>query len=477
MAVLNKQSIVKEALARQIKPVAKPIVLAENFPKQNAFINDTNRYIAAQCSRRAGKTNGLAYRFFKAMEKYPKSQCIYLGLTRDSAKGAMWPVLQEINDKYQLGCDFVESKLTMKHPNGAVLILLGADMPNYIKRLRGRKFPGVAIDEAQDFGGHLESLIDDVLTPAIADYSDGWLAVTGTPGPVPQGLFFDITCHSKYGFSLHKWTLYDNPNMPNPQEVVRDLKIRKEWSEDNPTLKREWLNEWVLDVQSLWVRYSEKLNDFSSMPTGTGYKWNYILGVDIGFKDADAIAVVAWSEKSPETYLIEEVITRKQGISSLIAQIDALQKKYDAYKIVMDEGGLGKKIAEDIRQRFGCPIEPADKVRKQDNVELLNDSLRLGKFKAKKDSQFALDSYMVQIDWDKSTPKHIQIKKTFHSDIIDAVLYAFRDSYAYTHRPEPEKPKPGTKEWADQQHSEMFEAELEGLLEEQDFIKKYGGGY
>lgn len=463
----SKTGILVEAIARQTaQSNIKVIELNENFPNQNAFINDPARYISAQCSRRAGKTNGLAYRFFKTMEKYPKSQCVYLGLTRDSAKGAMWPVLQEINDRYDLNCKFIESKLTMTHPNGAKLIILGADMPNYAKRLKGRKYPGVAVDEAQDFGSHIEYIIDDVLTPAISDYVDGWVAITGTPGPVPQGYFFDLTVNHKYGFSHHAWTLFENPNMPSPKEFVADLKKRKEWTDDNPTLKREWLNQWVLDANSLWVRYNENTNNFTELPKN--HTWNHIIGVDIGFKDADAIAVLAWSETSPETYLIEEQITRKQGITELVAQIDTLQKKYNAYKIVMDEGGLGKKIGEEIRRRFGCPLEPADKANKQDNVEFLNDDLRLGKFKAKAKSQFALDSYMVQIDWDKSTPKRIILKNTFHSDIIDAVLYAFRESYAFTHRPEPPKLVWGSKEWADSQESSMFEAELEGLLKEQE---------
>ncbi len=478
MALTSKDGVIKEAIARNTKPMAKPIVLDFNFPKQNDFINDPARYVSAQCSRRAGKTNGLAYRFFKSMEKYPKSQSIYMGLTRDSAKGAMWPVLHEINERYNLGCTFTESKLTMKHPNGAILVLLGADMPNFIKRLKGRKYPGVAIDEAQDFGIHLESLIDDVLTPSISDYEDGWLAVTGTPGPVPQGFFFEVTNNGKYGFSHHAWTLYENPNMPNPQAFVDDLKKRKEWTDTNPTLMREWLNHWVLDVQALWIKYTESINHFQELPKDP--IWNYILGVDIGFKDADAIAVVAWSESSPTTYLVEELITRKQGISELVNQIDLLQKKYKAYKIVMDEGGLGKKIGETIRQRFGCPIHPADKANKQDNVELLNDAMRLGKFKAKSASQFAKDSYMVQIDWEKSTPKRIILKKNYHSDIIDAVLYAFRDTYAYTHQPEKAKPKWGTKEWAEAQHGEMFERELEGHQQEADnlaYMRKMTGDY
>lgn len=466
MAIISRTSILKEVIARNTAITSKPIELNPNFPAQNAFINDPARYISAQCSRRAGKTNGLAYRFFKTMEKHPKSQCIYLGLTRDSAKGAMWPVLNEINDKYNLGCKFTESKLTMTHPNGAVLIVLGADMPNYAKRLKGRKFPGVAIDEAQDFGPHIEYIIDDVVGPSIADYTDSWLAVTGTPGPVPQGYFFDLTCNHKFGFSRHKWTLYENPNMPDPQGFVADLKARKEWNDDHPTLMREWLNNWVLDTDALWVRYNEKTNDYKELPKE--HKWAYILGVDIGFKDADAIAVVAWSETSPATYLVEEKITRKQGITDLVQQIDELQKKYGAYKIIMDEGGLGKKIGEEIRKRFGCPLEPAEKQNKQDNVAFLNDALRLGRFKAKAASQFAKDSYMVQIDWEKSTPTRIILKKTFHSDIIDAVLYAFKESYSYSHRPAPKKLYPGTKEWADAQQNSMFEAELEGLTKENE---------
>lgn len=472
--ITSKNSALLEVAKRAKEGEAsRPIELNLNFPSQNAFIEDPARYISAQCSRRAGKTNGLAYRFFKTMEKHPKSQCVYLGLTRDSAKGAMWPVLQEVNDRYRLGCTFIESKLTMKHPNGAVLHIIGADMSNFIKRLRGRKFPGVAIDEAQDFGTHLESLIDDVLNPAIADYSDGWIAVTGTPGPVPQGYFFEVTCNKKFGFSHHAWTLYENPNMPQPQEFVADLIKRKGWSADNPTLKREWLNQWVLDVDALWVRYNAKSNHYDALPKE--HKWNYVMGVDIGFRDADAVAVLAWSPTSPKTYLVHEEVATKQGISDLVAQIDRIQKQYGVYKIVMDEGGLGKKIGEEIRRRFACPLEPADKANKQNNVEFLNDDLRLGKFMAKSNSRFAQDSYMVQIDWDKSTPTRIVLKKSFHSDIIDAVLYAYRESYAFTHQPEVKPPEHGSAAWAKKEAEEMFEANLRQLEQQADYERWLNG--
>lgn len=469
---VSKSALLKEVLNRSSKPSYNKVVLAGTFPEQDAFINDESRYIDAQCSRRAGKTNGLAIRFFKTMEKHPKSRCIYLALTLDSAMDIMWPVLQELNDAHNLGCEFVPSKHIMIHPNGAQLRLWGADMKNFVKRLKGRKYPGVGIDESQDFGVHLQSLIDDVLTPSIADYADGWLAVTGTPGPVPQGYFFDVTRNKKYGFSHHEWDLMVNPYMPDPQGFLADLIKKREWADDNPTLLREWRNKWVLDVEALWIRYTEKINHFQELPKE--HKWNYVMGVDIGFNDADALAVLAWSETSPETYLVEELITKKQGISALVKQIEELEKKYKVYKIVMDEGALGKKVAEDMRQRFSCPLVPADKAHKQSNVEFLNDALRLGKFKAKGASRFAQDSYLVQIDWDASTPKRIVIKKKPHSDIIDAVLYAYRESYAYSHRIEAEKPKPGTEAWALLQSNEMWEAELNGYQQAENVKKEYG---
>lgn len=472
--MISKTGVLQEVIKRNAAPVAaKPILLDPNFPEQNAFIQDTNRFLFAQCGRRSGKTNGLAIRFFNTLEKHPKSQCIYLALTLDSAREILWPVLQEYNDKFSLGCTFIESKLTMKHPNGSTLKLFGADMKNFIKRLKGRKYPGVGIDEAQDFGTHLESLINDVLTPSIADYPDGWLALTGTPGPVPNGYFFEVTQNGRFGYSGHKWTMLENIYMPNPEAFIADLMKKREWVEGNPTLEREYRNRWVLDPQSLWVRYSAQLNHYDALPAG--HKWNYVMGVDIGFRDADAIAVLAWSETTRDAYLVEELITAKQGMTSLIAQIDGLQKKYGVYKIVLDEGGLGKKLAEDIRQRFGCPLQPADKAHKQTNVDLLNDDLRLGRFKAKSDSRFALDSYLVQIDYEKSSPSRIVLKKSPHSDIIDSVLYAFRDLYAYTHEPEkPKAPAWGTKAWADQTHDAMFEAELEGHLAELERLREQG---
>lgn len=468
--MITKTGAEKALLKRKLTQT-KPIELNGNFPQQNAFVEDKSRFLAAQCSRRAGKTNALALRFFKTLEKYPKSQCLYVSLTQDSAKEIFWPVLIETNERYGIGCTFLESKMVMKHPNGSQLRLMGADLKNFIKRLKGRKYPGVAIDEAQDFGTHLQSLVDDVLTPSISDYEDGWLAMTGTPGPVPQGFFFEVTHEGRYGYSVHQWTLLQNPHMPNPGLFIQDLKKKREWDDSHPTLLREWLNKWVLDVESLWIRYKEKTNHYASLPDITPKKYNYIMGIDIGFKDADALAVLAWHENDPCTYLVEEKVTGKQGITELTNQIQELSQKYEISKMVIDEGGLGKKIAEELRRQKGIPVQMADKARKQENVEFLNDALRTGRFKAKSNSRFAQDSYLVQIDWEKSTPNRIVVKKKPHSDIIDAVLYAFKESPAFSYEAAPKKPPKGSQAWSKQVQDDMWETALDHFEKQEEWAK------
>lgn len=459
-----------ERLALALVALQKIKKEEKTFPIQDAFINDPNQFIAACCTRRAGKTSALAKRFKKTMDRYPRSLSRYIALTRDSARDIMWPVLQEMNDAEGWNAEFLETTLTMRLPNGSRLRLLGADMKDFIKRLKGAKSPAVGIDEAQDFGPHIQSLIDDVLTATLADYTDSWLAVTGTPGPIPRGYFFDVTEGGKHGYKVHKWSLFQNPYLPDPVGFVQRLKEKKGWDDRNPSYMREYKGIWVLDPDSLLIRYKEELNHYETLPTT---HWNYILGVDIGHRDADALAVIAWSETTPNIYLVEEILTKGQDITQLSDQMALMIAKYDIAKIVMDEGALGKKIAEEIRRRKNIPVQPADKMRKFENVAFLNDWMRLGKFKAKKDSHFAQDSYQLQVDHERTTPNRLVVKKGFHSDIIDAVLYAFKESPAFTYTEPLKRPERGTPEWGKEEESEMERQAIEHFEALEDAASGY----
>ncbi len=113
---------------------------------------------------------------------------------------------------------------------------------------------------------------------------------------------------------------------------------------------------------------------------------------------------------------------------------------------VLDFGGLGKKIAQELTQRWSLKVEAAEKERKLEHIELLNDSLRSGLFHAKKDSQFAKDCMLVE--WDRSNPEKPKISERFHSDAADSVLYAHRRAKQWLFTPEATPlPRPGSTDW------------------------------
>src|SRR6202035_2645657 len=100
----------------------------------------------------------------------------------------------------------------------------------------------------------------------------------------------------------------------------------------HPSIQREYFGKWEVDSESLLITYNKDLNHFIEMPPNQ--KFHYIMGIDIGFKDADAICILAYSDDAPTTYLVEEKITTKQGITELVEQIQVLDAKYKVNKMV-----------------------------------------------------------------------------------------------------------------------------------------------
>lgn len=465
---ISQQAALK-AFNKKIQPKENQFSIEQFlFKEQLDFVKDESPNKLAVCSRRSGKTLACAADLIDTCLKTPNVVSLYITLSRNNAKKIIWREVKKINRDYKLGGIENLSELSMTFPNASIIYLSGAKDTNEIEKFRGLAIKKVYIDEAQSFREHIRELIDDVLAPALMDYA-GTLILIGTPGPVTLGYFYD--CAEKTNaWSKHHWTFWDNPfilaksKMTHQKMLDREL-IRRGVRADDPSIQREWFGKWVLDSDSLLLHYDAIKNDYDEPPK---VPYTYVLGVDLGLEDADALAVLAWSEKSPNIYLVEEQINRNEDITSLMARIEALRKKYDISKIVADTGGLGKKITEELIRRHQIPIQPADKARKMENVRLLNDFLRSGKFKAKTTSNFASDSYLVEIDRTKSKPDKIVVSDRYHSDIIDAVLYAFKESPAYTYVPSTSKSKPGTKEWSKEQEDEMFESAIDHFTKEKE---------
>lgn len=403
------------------------------FPKQLAFIQDVSKYKLALCSRRSGKSTAEGLEMLQTAISFPYCNQLYITTSRAHAKTIIWPVLRQYNREFKLGGKLNESELSVTFPNESKIYVSGAHDRTEIEKFRGiMRLKKAFIDEMQSFPDYIAALINDVISPALLDL-DGSLVLTGTPGPIPAGFFYNACTDLKQDWSRHAWTYFDNEFIAKLSGKTHDQLLQAELKKrgvglDNPSIRREYFGEWVLDSDSLVFHYNSIANGYLEVPKELN---NFVLGVDIGFRDADAIAVLGYATNSKQVYLVEEKITRKQDVSALAADIQMLRAKYNAFKIVMDAGALGKKIEEEFRRRFNIPVEAADKTRKAENIALLNDYLRTGQFKAKDNSMFAQDSSKVEYDYDKSTPDKLVVSKRFHSDITDAVLYAFKPINAF----------------------------------------------
>lgn len=416
------------------------------FKEQLAFILDPARFKAADCSRRAGKTVGIAADLIDTAQRFPDMACLYITLSRLNAKRILWRDLTAINADYALGAKENVAELTLTFPNGHVIYLSGAKDKSEVEKYRGFPLKKVYIDEAQAFRAYIRELVDDVLAKSLYDFN-GTLALTGTPPPIPAGYFHDCVHSDKW--SRHSWNMLANPHIKRksgrePLELILEDCERMGVTMDDPKIQRECWGKWSRDLNSLVLRWTAEKSGYTEEPFSR--EWQNVLGIDLGWSDADAIAVIGWPKEEPIAYLREESVKSKQGITELVAEIERLIGKYDPCSIVMDTGGLGKKIAEELRKRYALPIKAAEKTRKYEFLELLNDALRTGRFRARADSQFVHDSMLLQWDRDRSNGDKLVVSDVFHSDITDAALYGYREALHWLHVPEKLKPRPGSVE-------------------------------
>lgn len=436
------------------------------FKKQQDFVEDKARFKTAVTTRRSGKSTACAVDLINCALTREGSVCLYITLSRNNAKKLVWPMLLHYNRTYKLSGVVNETDLSLTFPNSSVIYVSGASDKSEIEKFRGLAVTLCYLDEAQSFPGFIESLVDDVISPSLLD-NNGTLCLIGTPGPIPAGYFHD--CSQSEAWSHHFWSLFENPFIKKksgkePQELLNEELKRRGVDSNDPKIQREWFGRWVLDSDSLVYKYDRATCDYSEVPQVSA-KWNYVVGIDLGFNDADAIAVLAYNEQLTDAYLVEEVVTRKQGITELVEQIQAVMAKYNPEKMVIDTGGLGKKIAEELSKRYQIPVIAAEKTRKFENIELLNDAMRTGRMRIKQSSRFAQDAGLVEWDRDKLKPDKLVISHRFHSDICEAVLYAFREVYHWLYEEPKKTHKAGTKEYYQQVAIEL-EAELERKVAE-----------
>lgn len=471
MDPVRARALLAKRLANQITP-DRPLTLA--FDKQREFITDPHRHKALWCTRRSAKSYTAGLYLVHDALKYPKSNCLFIGLTRQSALDIVWKdILKEINLKLGLKAKFNESRLTMTLTNGSVITITGADSSDdEMNKLLGRKYRLVCIDEGSTYTIDTRKLVYGILGPAMADLQ-GTICMLGTSSNFTRGLFYDITTGKERGWKCFQWTAFDNPHMAS--QWAKDLaeidELRPEFKE-TPLYKQWYLNQWVIDTDKLVYKFNEYKNLYSDLPKSlspTG--WTYVLGVDTGWEDDNAFVLVAFHDNDPILRVVKTFNKKHMTFDQVVNKINDFMEDpaHCPVKVVID--GANKQGVESMRHRSNIPFEYADKRDKATFIELLNGDMAQGKVKVSRGCTELINEMMGLVWKTEPGSDRILVPKKEHpslpNHLCDAFLYAWRNGYHYQFTEAVETIPMYSKKWYDKQAENMWERERERLTQGQ----------
>ena len=443
-------------------------------PKQADFVFDTARRVSLLTGRGAGKTTGELMRMIRVMVRRT-TNCVYIAATKDSAERLAWNDLKRLEDILGLGAGirgFNETKKTLRLPNGSTLLLFGCDDKNDIQKLRGTTWHEVAIDEVASIKKELLfELLHEVLGPRMV----GTIVVLGTPGKTLAGMFYDATRpgseeHRPYSdrdsleyanwikWSSHSWNIKDgvDAGIAPMVELYREQLLTKEregYSDDNPFWLREYLGVWASDgsanvyiysahrklesgVTVEWNQWTPKMghDGFAILPDHIK-DWGYGIGIDVGFKDAFAMEVFAFSYSDPARtlYHVYEVYRTRLGVrdfAKIFIGEDLNHNRYGGVVgaigwpdiLVGDFAGSGEFFMNELRE-YGITVAAADKPYKykENAIELVNSDLHEGRIKMMNGSK--VEGEMLSLQWVVDTYGKRQENKNQANHGCDAATY------------------------------------------------------
>lgn len=448
----------------------KPQLLDRSFSLQCNIIEDPAKLKALFCTRRASKsyTGGLA--MVKAGLEFPGVNCLYIGLTRQSAEDIMWKdVIKDIHKKKEIPMEFNNTKLLATLETGSVIRLTGADTDEEeMEKLLGKKNKIVVIDEAASFSVDLRRMIYGILKPSTID-EGGTIYLMGTSGNLTKGLFFDITNGKEPGWKLFTWSAFDNPYVAKQwqtelDEIARDRPLFMQ----TPLFKQWYLNEWVIDDEKLVYKFSKERNMFKQLPHYTYGSWSYVLGVDLGYEDASAFSLCAFHEHDRCLYILDTYKQSRMDITDVANRIKHYTAQYDIFRVVID--GANKQAVEEIQKRHGIALHAADKTGKSDFIEIMNAELIQGRVKLLESTSKELVDEWGGLIWETEGDK-VKLPRKEHPNcdnhLADSTLYGWRYCYQFLSQRPAHKPDISKKDQWIAHTNKLMEESLERQINNQ----------
>jgi len=228
----------------------------------------------------------------------------------------------------------------------------------------------------------------------------------------------------------------DNPHLDQGS-------YRQSLEQLDPVTRAQLLEgRWLRDSSGLVYLWDHTRNGIAQAEAAAG---RTILGIDFGYTDSTAFCVMGWPKHSKTVTVLESSKAPGMIPSACAERVKELDAVYHFDRIVGDVGGLGKGYAEEMRQRFSIPIEPAMKQNKLGYISLMNGAFSRGELLVVKPRNQDLIRELEELPWNEERSKP---EDGFEDHLCDALLYGWRAAAAWNETDaKPAGPVPGSAEW------------------------------
>ena len=445
---IMQEDILSKLDAETDKALAKDIDFLEYrlmkllYDKQReVFLDDMIHKKILIGSRRIGKTT-LATRLMVKDCIRPNRHALFIGLKFETAINLAFDETLRVAESVGL----VISKKSkndgnIEFTNGSKITFKG----NYTVRDQDTNFQGdhyslVIIDEVQS-QKNVQHLIDDLLRPAMTDYPDSTMLLTGTP-PRIKGTYAEKIWKEFKGWKHYSWTMESNPFIINEnhtvESIIEDICREKGITPDTPFIKREYFGSWEYDLESMVFKDYQKYKEIPAtfIPT------DIAIGTDYGFSDYNSIIALAYNRTTGQAYVINERKFNRATVTDIInacKEVFEFCKKFaiernsnfDFAKLAFYCDTSDQSITYELNTNYKIPAYNCYKYDKKMAIAQLSDWCRTGKIMIPEDGilQDEFERTVYKRDEQDNITSEID-DDLFHPDATDALLYASRQ-YAY----------------------------------------------
>lgn len=324
---------------------------------------------------------------------------------------------------------------TWRFPSGASLSFGYLDGPRDHLRYQGAEFQMLGFDEVNQITGsqylYLQSRLRRVRGMPIAPH----VRCTSNPGGLPwvKERFITEIGDRRFIPSL----LADNPHI-DAEEYTRSL-----MQLDEVTRRQLLHGEWIEDTSGLVYKFRQELlaDELPELPPGE--RWYYLVGIDYGNVDATAFVLLAFSRHCPDVYVVESEKWTDLTPSDAAKILQKWETTHKPDAMVADVGGLGKGYAEEAKQRYALPVEPAEKQNKLGYIKLMNGDMEKARLRVLPGNDDLVTEWRA-LPWKDDT--RLQEHPDFDNHLTDAALYGWRAARHWAWTEAELAPAPGTRE-------------------------------